>query len=168
MLHDPYLRIALNSIAHTENFNLYADARLHLPVSTVSQDADRKSGFQFFQVSTYQVPDSRLAFGLYTSERINFYGPKGYGPDMALYLGPNLAYTVSPSVALICLYEMGASHQYGDESWALGNDGTDLEPGVSIDLTPRLNVSPYLNLYTGNRVSLQSTAIGMTLAWKML
>ena len=168
VLHDPYLRIAFNSIAHTDKINLYGDVRLHLPTSTDSKNADLRSGIQLFQITSMIPSDSRFGFGIYTSERVNFYGPAGNGSDLVLYVGPNISYQVSNSIALTTLYEMGASHTYGDETWGLNNDGTDLEPGVSWDITPNLNVNPYLNIYTGNQVTLQSTSIGMTLSWKML
>lgn len=167
-MRDPYLRIANTSLISSGNFNLYADARVHLPVTTISRQNDMLMGFQAFQISSYQVGTSRLSVGAYTSARMNVFGSSGYGPDLELYLGPNLTYQVSPKVGLTLLYEMGMSHMYGDAPFQFVNDGTDLEPGVNWEITPNLAVNPYLHLTTGEKVTLKTTSFGMTLSWILI
>ena len=167
-LRDPFLRISHSSVLHTEQFNLYADIRWHIPVSNFSRESDLRTGIQTYQVASYTIPSSRFTFGAYVSERVNFYGRRGNGNDFELYLGPNVNYQLSPKVALTMLYEATASHALGDPAFQFNNDGTDLEPGVSWDITQNLNFNPYLNFYTGGKVNLRSTAVGALIAWRLI
>ncbi|HAR42337.1 MAG TPA: hypothetical protein DCS07_06850 [Bdellovibrionales bacterium] len=166
--YDPYLKMSHERIVQMGNFKLYADLRFHVPVSESSREAHLQGGLQSVQVATYDAPDSRWTFNLYGSARTNFFGKKGYGSDLELYLGPNVVYQLAPTVGLTLLYEMSGSHRYGDKPGILRNDGTDLEPGVTWDVTPRLNVNPYLNFYPGNRLAWDTTSVGMLLNWKLL
>jgi hypothetical protein len=167
-MRDPYLRIAHNRLINFDNFNVYADVRVHFGVSNYSREDDLLTGIQAFQILTYTVPDTRLTLGSYISTRYNIFGKQGWGNDLELYVGPNLSYRISRTVALTLLYEMGSSHFFGDKPGYLTNDGTDLEPGILWDITPKLTINPYLNLYTGNKVTWDSTSIGMTMSWQLL
>jgi hypothetical protein len=167
-MRDPYVRVANNSIFSTDDFNLYGDLRVHMPVTDASRNQDMLSGIQTLAIATYIPPESRFTFALFGSSRYNIFGSLGEGNDLELYLGPNLSYQITPTLAFTTLYEMGASHRLGQQAFELNNDGTDLEPGFRWDVTPKLTVNPYLNIYTGNKVNLASTSLGMTLSWQLL
>jgi len=167
-LMDPFVRISANQLIHGEGFNHYADFRVHIPVSATSRATDLLASFQTWNVTTYEIPSTRLTLGAYTSVWFNYFGKQGAGDMLELYFAPNLNYQMSRTVAATLVYEMGASHPFGDTTTHVYNDGTDLQPGVSWDITPRLNFNPYLTLYTGNKVTLDSTAMGMMLWWKLL
>ncbi|OFZ74047.1 MAG: hypothetical protein A3K03_13115 [Bdellovibrionales bacterium RIFOXYD1_FULL_44_7] len=167
-LRDPYLRLSHNQLLHSEKFNLYADARAHFAVSDVSRSNDLLTGFQSFQITTLQIGDTPIMLGSYTSIRYNVFGSQGIGSDLELYFGPNFNFQIKKNLALSILYEMGASHIFGDDFFSLINDGTDLQPGVLWEVTPNLLLNPYLTLYTGDRVTLTSTSFGMTLSWQLL
>jgi hypothetical protein len=164
---DPYLRVAHQGLINSGGLVWYADARAHLAVSAFSRESDLLAGFQTFQILTYQVGTSRLSLGAYGSARYNVYGPQGSGNDLELYLGPNLAYQLTPTLSFSVLYEMGMSHAFGEPPGRMFNDGTDLQPGINWDVTPTLMINPYLNIYTGDKVTLDSTSLGMTLHWQL-
>ncbi|MBC7692520.1 MAG: hypothetical protein H7222_12215 [Methylotenera sp.] len=167
-LRDPYVRISNNSIFSTDTLNLYGDVRFHIPVTTLSRDQDILSGIQTLAIMTYIQPGSRWTWALYGSSRYNVFGKHGRGNDLELYLGPNFAYQITPSLAFTTLYEMNATHHLGQEAMVLNNDGTDLEPGFRWDVTPKVSFNPYVNIYTGNRLNLDSTSVGATLSWQLL
>jgi hypothetical protein len=167
-MRDPYVRVSHDRLIKTDNLTLYGDARVHFGLSDFARSNDLLTGFQTFQVLTYDIPGSRLQLGTYGSARLNVYGSQGFGPDVELYVGPNLSYRLGPTVELTLLYEAGMSHFFGDPAGRFYNDGTDLEPGVRWQITPTLMVNPYLNLYTGDRVNLASTSFGMMLNWTLL
>lgn len=168
-MRDPYVRIGHSSLINSGNFNLYADARLHFPITAGSREMDMLAGLQTFQMATYQLGASRWTLGLYGSARFNVYGVQGIGnPDLELYIGPNVNYQVSRNLALTLLYEMGTTHYYGDDPMNFYSEGSDLEPGLSWDITPRINVNPYLTIYTGEKISFDTTAFGMTLSLSLL
>lgn len=167
-MQDPSVRIANNSILSIGGFNWYGDARVHFAVSDASRYNDLLVGFQNFNYFSYSIENSRFSPGLYASVRYNHYGKLGVGNDVDLYVAPSLNYSLSDNVALTFLYEMGASHTYGDNVGVLDNEGTDFQPGVLWHVTPNLEVNPYLNVYTGGKVSLDNTSFGMTMSWMML
>jgi hypothetical protein len=167
-LRDPFLRMSHNSIVSIGNLNLYGDLRLHMPVSTVSREYDMLFGAQTVQALTYGFENSDLSLGLYASQRMNWFGSQGYGNDTEFYLAPCVSYQLASNVALNVLYEMQASHPYGNSFGTLNNDGTDLEPGVIWDITPNLMLNPYLHFLTGGKVNMDTTSFGMMMSWNML
>ncbi len=167
MMKDPYLAISHNKLLNSGPLNLYADLRIHFPVSSPSREANLLTSLQSFQMLTYPVGSSHLTLGAFSSIRYNLYGPLGFGNDLELYFGRNLNYQISSTLAFTLLYEMGASHIFGAPPSQLYSDGTDLEPGISWVIAPGLVINPYLNLFTGDRVNFHSTAFGMTLSWDL-
>lgn len=164
---DPYFRICHNSILNFGGFNLYGDARIHFAMSDYSREMDLLTGLQTFQIATFQVPNSSLTVGTYTSIRWNIFGDQGAGSDLELYFGPNASYQLNSRLALTLLYEMGASHTVNDE-FGLINDGTDLQPGLSWQVIDGLFFNPYINIYPGDRIALDAMAYGMTLTWNLI
>lgn len=168
LLQDPFLKVSHSQIIHSDHWNLYGDFRIHFPASKLSHDNDLQGGFQVFQALTYQVGTTGLSLGTYGSARYNYFGKKGYGYDSQFYLGPNVNYQISSKVAFTLLYEMMASHSFGDPPFAVYSDGTDLEPGVDIELASNLSINPYVNILTGGKVGWDTTTLGMTLSYQML
>jgi hypothetical protein len=162
-MRDPYLRVGNAKLVNSGPFNWYADLRVHFPVTTESRDSDMLSGLQTFHIWTYDF-NRFLTAGLYGSARMNIFGGQGSGHDLELYAGPNLNFAVSRKLSLTLLYEANLVHNFGAPALTFANDGNDLEPGVSWDALPNLNLNPYLNLYPDN-LSLRSTSFGMLLNW---
>lgn len=165
---DPSLRVAFNQIIHTENFNWYADIRADFPVTTASRQADLLAAGETFHFVSYNIPNSRWTTGIYAKARYNYYGKFGSGNDLDFYFAPMANYQMTPKLTLTLLYEMGANHYYGQQAFEMNNDGTDFEPGVAWAITPALTFNPYFNIYTGERVSWQTTSVGASLSWLFL
>ena len=167
-MRDPYLRLGYDGIVRTDSLDLYTDLRVHFAVSNDSRDQDMLAGIQSFQILSYILPNAKTTLFLYSSQRVNIFGKQGFGNDLELYLGPAVHYRVAPTVSLTLLYEMQANHVFGDKPFKFVNDGTDLEPGVSWDITQNLNVNPYLNFYPGNKMNFETTSFGMLMSWKLM
>ena len=165
---DPFVRASYNSILHWRGFNLYGDVRGHVPATAVSQQNDLVFGLQTFQALTYGVPESRFLYGLYASERRNFFGNEGYGNDVELYFALNMNYQFAPTLTTTLLFEVQRNHAYGDFRKGFYDNGTDIQPGISWDITPQIMVNPYLNILLGQSVSLRSTSVGMMMSWTLL
>jgi len=168
-LQDPFARISHAQILYTDwGLNLYSDARVHFGVTDASRNQDLYTGLQNFSYLSWNIATSRSTVALRASARYNIYGKRGSGTDTEFYLAPEYTYQLLHNFAFTLLYEMGASHQFGDTVSYFTNDGTDLEPGVSWDITPSLNFNPYLNLFTGGKVTARSTSVGAFLSWNIL
>lgn len=168
-LMDPFIRLSHSRLINTDHFNLYGDFRVHFGVSSTSRQNDYLTGFQTFQALSY-IPgdDGSVILSLYGSARYNVFGKQGRGSDVELYLAPHLTVEIVPSLAFTLLYEMQAIHLFGARVGTLDNDGTDLQLGLACEITPELNINPYINLYPGGMMNLESSSFGMTLSWKMI
>ncbi|MGK5083807.1 hypothetical protein WDW37_10935 [Bdellovibrionota bacterium FG-1] len=165
---DPSVRISHAALIHTqEGVNWYGDARVHFGATAPSRESDMITGFQSFNYLSWEIAQSRVMVALRSSARYNYFGRRGEGNDGEVYLGPEIIYQWTPRFALSALYEMGASHAHGQSFRQWNNDGTDLEPGFSWDVTPSVNINPYLTVATGGKISLASTSVGMFLSWTM-
>jgi len=166
-LQDPFIRLSDSSILREGPFNLYGDFRIHFGVSSASRQSDQYFGIQTVQVATFEIPDSHFTLGTYGALRSNVFGKYGYGYDLELYLGPNVNYQISPTLLVTLLYEMRGSHTFGDKFGKLNSGGTDLQPGLTWDVTPHLMLNPYLNLLTGGKVNLSTTTFGLLANWNL-
>ena len=167
VMDDPFLKLAHSSLISYGNWNLYADARIHFPVSRLSRENQQVLGLQSVQVLTYDVENSRWTLGLYGAERYNSIRvQEGRGNDFEFYVAPNVSYQLHPRVALTLLYEIRSSHGFGDRALLLQNDEMDIEPGVSWDVTPSLMINPYLHIPTKG-TGLAATSVGMLLNWNL-
>ncbi len=167
-LRDPYFKFGNGDLLKIPNLTWYADARVHFPTSTRSRMNDLLVALQTFHIVNYQLGSSPWALGTYASARYNHFGAAGVGNDVEFYLGPNIQLQVSSAVSLNLLYELGSAHPWGDEPYLLVDQGTDLQAGVSWNLSQKINLNPYLNFLTGRPFSWESTSLGMTLSWRLL
>jgi hypothetical protein len=162
---DPFVKLSDDAIISEGNFNLYGDIRYHAPISNFSKAANITGSYQSVQVATYIPEGTRWMLNLFSSERAYTYGPQGYGNDFEVYIAPNIGYQITPKVQLTMLYETNLVHVYGNNPGTLEGDGTDLQPGVSIDLTNNINFHPYLSIYP-SAPSIASTSVGALLYWQ--
>ncbi len=167
LLQDPFIRFSDASLVREGPFNLYGDFRVHFGVSSSSRQADQYFGLQTVQVATYEIPESHFSFTASGALRSNIFGKYGYGYDLEMYLGPSVNYQISPTLLATLLYEMRASHIFGTKFGQLTNDGTDLQPGLSWEVTPRIMLNPYLNLLTGGKINLNTTTFGLLANWNL-
>lgn len=169
MMQDPFFKISHNSLVNLQNFNLYADFRVIPGVSTGSRESNMKFGVHSVQVASYALGPSRFSLGTYSSALFSAIGQGGYGNDLEFYLGPNVAYQLTPQLALNLIYEIRASHPYGQRGpFTFVNEGTDIQPGVYWDVTPQLSLNPYLTIQTGGKVGLDTTSLGFLMSWTLI
>lgn len=163
---DPFIRVSNSSLLSTDwGLNLYSDLRLHPGVTDASRQADQIFGVQSFNYVSYEPGWGGLLTALRASARYNVHGRQGTGTDAEFYLAPEVNYRFNDQLAFTLLYEMGASHEFGDDATYFTNDGTDLEPGVEWNPTPDIVVNPYVTLHTGGKITLASTSVGMFFTW---
>jgi hypothetical protein len=168
-MQDPFIRVSNASVYSTRwGLNFYSDFRVHPGITDASREADRLFGVQSFNYVSYQPNYGRFLAAIRASARYNQYGRHGVGTDAEFYLAPEMNYRINRKLAVTLLYEMGSSHQFGDDATYFTNDGTDLEPGIEWNPTPSIVVNPYLTILTGGKVSLASTSFGMFFTWNFL
>jgi hypothetical protein len=179
---DSYVHLQVPKLIDQGNFKVMSDLRLYAPTSALSQSNGMVAGSQIRFVPTYNIPHSRFTVGAYLYDQYTFHNSQVDTVDAfaknawnnEIYAGPNVAYQLTPTVALTCLYEMDAVNVYGSGAFSYTSDThsfngyTDLEPGASWDITPSVNLSPFLNMYPGSNFSLDTTSINLWLSVKLL
>jgi hypothetical protein len=168
VMNDPWLQVQHNSLINSGPANVYLDGRVYAPLSSSSQLAKRVLSVRTTQIVDYEFPASRFTLEWASYIRSYFYSPDGKGNDWKLYMGPNLQYKISPTLTATLLYEAVATHKFGADP-GLDAAGTDLEPGISWDITPKINFSPYLNFYPGGKfISSDTIGVGANFTVKVL
>jgi len=166
---DPLLQINDSALIVSGNFKLGGYTRAYLPATAESTDKGRILQMRFFLNPNYDVPGTRISLGAYSYAQPAAFKSSGTGTTFLGYLGPYVNYQLTPTVAISALYEMAASHKKNKDGFTdLDNAGTDFEPGVSWDITPNLTLNPYLNIYTGNRITSDNTSINLLIIGKLL
>jgi hypothetical protein len=174
-LQDPYLRLSNSKIFSSKRVSISADIRYGAPVSERSRQDWKSLGyFLSKQVTDISIPDSRFSFTLITSAQV-FLQPRATGlmsgtPTILseAYAGPMVNYQILPNLQAFLLYEMVARSNRVDGLLSQSSAGTDLEPGLSWDITPKLNFSPFLDIKTGGRIAADTTSIGAIVSWTLL
>jgi hypothetical protein len=176
---DPYLKLSHSKVMSTENFNLAASVRIYAPLSSKSQANGYITNLRSDQSMSYTIPNSRFSLGLNTFIALpiakkavvtNSTGKVTTLNSTTVYAGPNVSYQITPSLAATLLAEMGASRQYGAglTEFNARTDYTNLAPGMSWDILPGMNLSPYLNIPIGYRIAADTTTLGCDFVWKFL
>jgi len=169
-MRDPWLRLNKSGLIKRGNLTMNADLRVFAPTSVKSGSVDAKTGdlnrvvtVGSKQVTTLTIPGSR--FDLVAYSRLYLYGAVAdHTKVMRLYLAPSVEYQISPKVTASLLFE---SDNYINAN-SHPTTYTDLEPGVSWDITPNVNFSPFLDLKTSGSINMDTTQIGATFGIKML
>lgn len=174
-LMDPYLRFRIGNVIKEGNFNLGLDARFGIPASKASQEAMRVTYLYFRQISSYDIPNTRFNLSLETIQRYQAYrsgraaaknGAKA--EDFLVVADPIVNYQVSPSVVASLIYDMGGKHMIADPWDDFSNAGTTLTTSIAWDVTPTLNLNPYVDIPTGQRIAPDTSLYGLALVWKIL
>lgn len=170
-IRDPYVRLSNSKFLSSGKLNVAADVRLAAPVSEASRDVNRITTIASKQIATYElgkVTAGVVTYGAFHLQTKSLTSAGKGAKNLEFYAGPNVEYKLLPTLSATLLYEVGMSHLQGASLGSFNNDGTDLEPGLSWDITPSINFSPFLDFKTGQRVAADTTTLGAVLTWKLL
>ena len=145
---------------------VYANLIVQAPTSQSSQARNMSFALKTTPNFRYIFARSRFAVGAWTEAKAYF----GVTADKTfkLYAAPYVNYQLSSKLSLNLEYEMEAHHNVGAPTWDLTNYETDLQPGFVWLVTPKIMLNPYVALFTGNRVTLDSTAVGAVISATVL
>ena len=158
-MEDSGVRIGNSQLIHTDHLNLFADARIYAPTDPHTQSNGEIVSFVSLQFLTYEIPATKWTLGLLSFDTYGVYGSNipvgmgtgGYPEDAMVYLGPNISYQLTPSLALTTFVEFYMNHA-PNSGLAFNNlpatyAPMDIAPGVSWDITKQINISPQLVFY---------------------
>jgi hypothetical protein len=164
------------------DFNMLGDLRVYLPTAKYQQTNGEVFGIQTRVVPSYVIPNSRWTLAAifyhqwtFHSDKVDEVDPYAKNAfDSEIYAGPNVSYQLTPTLAFTALYEFDAVQlantpvgTYISDTHSF-NGYTDFEPGLSWDVTPNVNISPFLNMYPGSNMSLDTTSINVWFSFKLI
>lgn len=168
---DPSLRLSHGKLIQQGNFNLGADLRALIPATQRTRDRNIVTSIRAMQSSTYQVPETQFSLGAYSFAKAYIYGQGAPEDSMNLeaYLAPFVSYQFSNTVTMNLTYEMNAMHRRNQSitSWS-SKDPTDLNLGLSMNLTPTVNFNPWIEIFPGGKINLDATQLGAYLSARLL
>lgn len=155
-LADPYLRLSHSKVVNAGSFNLGADVRAYAPVSEGSQKKGLITKIGMKQTASMDLGTSGFSVGLITFESASIF--RDFAGKTPFY------FAATPSVDYKILSNLSAWVSYDIDTTGY----QALSPGLSWDILPTLNFSPYLDIKTGGKVALNTTSLAAVLSWKML
>ncbi|MGK5087298.1 hypothetical protein WDW86_07045 [Bdellovibrionota bacterium FG-2] len=174
---DPAVKVSHSKLITSGTFSLAADLRVYPGLLDSTRNKDQYFAWRTTQNMNYEIPGTRLTVGSVSYMRQYVMGPQGAAAgasekpstDFLGYWGPNVNYQLTPKFALVALYEIYPIHKLGN-GFGLASISQgypmDFEPGVSIDVTDKLNVSPFFNIYPTD-AKLANTTINVTVVAKL-
>lgn len=142
----------------TGNLRVYANVYFQLPTNSYDRDVRKMNyGVKTTPYWWYHFQGTRWTVGSW-NEAKTYPGAQDY--TFKLYAEPYVNYRVSPKVALNLGYEMEAHHMTTSTSTLdFTNYQTDMQPGIVWNVSQTVMVNPYVQLFTGNKVTGDSTAV---------
>ena len=154
---------------HTVNYNgLHINTNLYfqLPTSPYSQSRNLKYGIKSTPSVRYDFRASRFSIGSWNE--IKDYVGVTAGAAFKLYSLPYLSYQLTPTLSAVIGYEMETHHNVGVSGFSFTSYETDLQPGISWLITPKVVFNPYVQIFTGNNITFDSTAVGAVISATVL
>lgn len=167
---DPYIKITNGKIYSNGNLNVLADLRASKAVTDASDKAGLTGYFASKTNTTYTIPNSRFTLGFLTFVEYDLRNGKA-APTANRYTiegQPTVEYKVRSNLSATLYYDLNGKNTINKGFFDVTDDGTGLGPGLSWDITPAVNFSPWLEIKTGNRVATDTTQIQAILSWKLL
>lgn len=165
---DPFLRLSNSSVYKHGGFNLSTDLRLGAPLQERSVENKMITYLRNTWTPSYQIPHSRFSIlvpSFLKGVAYTNYDKTGL-TQIEAYTAPEIDYKLLPTVTLFALMELDAVQKTGSSLTDFSTSFTDVEPGVSWDVTPGFNLNVFLNIPTSNRVLLSTTQLDAAVTWK--
>ena len=139
-------------------FKVDTNLIVQAPTSTESQARNMSFAVKTTPSVRYNVAHTNFAIGAWTEAKA--YLGVTAGRTFKLFAEPFVSYSMSEHVALNVQYEMEANHYLGASTFDFTNHKTDLQPGFIWFITPRILVNPYVQIFTGNKITAENSALG--------
>lgn len=148
----------------THDLNIYANMIFQIPTSQYSHADFRRMDFALKTTPNirYSVPNTRYTIGAWTEMKA-YFGVNS-GKTFKLYGAPYVNYQLTPNFSWNLEFEIEADHMYGTSNGRLTTAETDVMPGFIYIITPKIIVNPYLQIFTGQKISMQNTAVGAVMS----
>ena len=166
VMKDPHISVSHNKLYDKNGLNLTADLRTYLPFTTASSTTnDMKIGVRSTQLLTWEIPNSRWTVGTWTYVKSNVLGSghtvvEDLPPDWILYYAAHSEFKIKPNLQATWYWEADHAHALGG-GW--DNEDSDMGIGVNWDVTSKISLNPYVQIYPGH-LRMNSSQFGMIIS----
>ena len=162
-------RLGVSGVVYNKgNLSLWSNLNAELPTSESAIRDGLITSIGGFQELTWNIPQTKLSAILMNWARIYTYNNSSAGQTIAGGLMPTLRYNLSPKFKPFVTVETPYRLDRSANGGALATDSTMIRPGFSWDITPRINVMPYLILWPTGKMTADSSSFGMWLSGSIL
>ncbi len=166
VLGDAGLKLFDRKTISGNGLNVYTNLIVQAPTSTGSQDRNMSLALKTTPNVRYNVAHTNFALGAWTEAKAYLGVTKS--KTFKLYAAPYVSYNLTNKLALNVEYEMEAHHYLGKPSLDFTNYQTDLQPGLVWFITPHLIFNPYVQIFTGNKITVENSALGAIVSATLL
>lgn len=150
----------------TKDVTVSANLILQAPTSTFSQDNEMFLGVKTTPSVVYRVPGSHFRLGSLSEAKAYLGATKD--KTFKLYAKPFAEYALSDSFAFNVGYEMEWHHKPERPFLQFATYKTALMPGFTWNITPKIYINPYVQIFTTADVGSDTMALGAYLSAAVL
>ncbi|MDR3607012.1 MAG: hypothetical protein P4M08_06485 [Oligoflexia bacterium] len=147
-----------------DHFTMYSNLILEAPTNTYDINRGVFGAVKTTPFVRYDFPRSRFSVGSWSE--LKDYAGAGSGKMYKVYVDPYVNYQLTSGISLNLSYEMEADHFHGTSGLSLYE--SDFQPGVLFNVTKKILVNPYLQFFTNNRLTADTTAVGAVITARVL
>jgi hypothetical protein len=167
VLGDVGVKLVQKHIVQSNGWSVAGAAMIQAPTNDYSKYHTKMDlGLKFTPYIMYRPSGSRFTYGVWTEQKAYL----GVVSDKTfkLWAQPYVSYRMTPTLSANLAYEAEADHFYGKPTLDFTSYQTDLCPGVIWNVTPKIFINPYVQFFTGNKVTKETTALGAYLSAALL
>jgi hypothetical protein len=149
------------------NFRLYTNLYVQAPTSLYSsQVVNMKYAVKTTPYWWYHLQNTRFTVGAWTEAKT--YQGVTSDKTFKLYAEPYANYQITPKLSANLAYEMEAHHIVNTPALDFSSYETDMQPGFVYAITHTVIVNPYIQLFTGNKITSDTMAFGAVISAQLL
>jgi len=149
----------------SDGLRVFTNVILQGPTSDYSQARGQTLAVKTTPYVMYDLPHTNFKLGSFTEAKA--YLGVNSAKTFKLWAEPFVRYSLSESFALSLAYEMEADHFFGKPTLDFTSYQTDFQPGVIWWITRKIMVNPYVQIFTGNKVALDNSAVGAVVSARL-
>jgi hypothetical protein len=150
-------------VINARGFTLGVNLALQLPTSTFSSGRHMKYAIKSTPNVRYIIPHSNFRVGAWTEAK-SYVGVDRGNRAFKLWAAPYVNYSLNDNFSLNLQYAIEAHHYAGKPNGDFMLYQTDLEPGVVWNINKKIMINPYLQIFTGNKITWENTALGAVMS----
>jgi hypothetical protein len=165
-LGDVGFKTVTKNLLNMNGVKVFGSLYLQAPTSKGSRDRGMDYAVKSTPAIRYSIPNSRFTIGSWNE--LKWYAGVDYGKTFKLFTLPYINYSLTRSFSLNLGYEFETDHMKNNSMLNFTTYESDIQPGVVWFVTPKVMVNPYLQIFTGQKITSDRMALGAVVSATVL